>query len=132
MPDAVPRTASVDGRMQWLGAGSEAMLAGQPPPFTPSELQGLRTASEGIGVHGGRLQRADNSGSVAATSYNFGSLHTASGGLSRFSSQSSGPIFGGSGALQHPGSARAMSGVYGQSSERLSSGQIDEEQLSEK
>lgn len=135
MPDAVPRVASVDGRMQWLGAGSEAMLTGQPPlPFTPGGgMQGLRTGSEGFGMHGAPLQRADNSGSIAATSHNFGSLHTASGGLSRFSSQSSGPAFGGGSCiLQHPGSARAMSGVYGHSSGRLSSGHIDEEQLSDK
>lgn len=148
MPDPVPRVASVDGRLQWLGAASEPPFArqGQPPQLPP----GFRTSSDGAAMQsrlqnmhaglgdlhatasgGGVLQRADGSGSIATNSFNYGSLHTASG-LSRFSSQSSMPAFGGSGALQHPGSARAMSSLYGQDSGRLLSGQIDEGELSER
>ena len=135
-PDAVPRVGSVDGRMQWLGSSSDAVLAGQQPAYA-SAANGhpdLRTVSESVGLHGSRLQHSDNSGSIGAHSRNFGSLHTARSGLSRFSSQSSGPIFGGSGKLQYHGSsARAMSGAFGsQGSGRLPSGHMDEEQLSEK
>lgn len=136
MPDAFPRVGSVDGRMQWLESSSDAVPAGQQPAY-PTGGGGqpdLRTVSESVGLHGSRLQHSDNSGSIGAHSRTFGSLHTARSGLSRFSSQSSGPIFGGSGKLQYPGSStRAMSGAFAsQGSGRLPSGHMDEEQLSEK
>jgi hypothetical protein len=119
--------------MQWLGSSSETALAGQQPAFASGPQSDLRTVSEGVGLHGSKLQHSDNSGSFGAHSHNFSSLQSARSGLSRFSSQSSGPIFGGSGKLQNPGSTRAMSGAYGsQGSGRLPSFHMDEEQLSEK
>lgn len=72
--------------------------------------------------------------SMRASSWNFGvSSDGGAPGLRRFSSQSSGAGFAGSGHLPPPGgSLRAMSGVYGQGSSRYSSGQIDEDQLADR
>lgn len=124
------------------GASSGGVHAGSMHAGSMHGGSGMLHAHSGsLHAYSGTLPSASSmqhqpsdASSMRASSWNFGvSSDGGAPGLRRFSSQSSGAGFAGSGHLLLPGgSLRAMSGVYGQGSSRYSSGQIDEDQLADR